>query len=89
MLPDQDEDLHAELMKKFREYFEENQKWLAEGTKASAVRLRQRLSEIRKICSRRRVVIRDWAREKEVELREKEQERKAQKRLAKKEKPDN
>jgi len=75
----QDEDLHAELLAKFREYFEANQQWLAEGTKASAIRLRQRLSEIRKICSRRRVVIREWAVEKEAELRAKEQKRQAQK----------
>lgn len=80
MLPDQDEDLHAELLAKFREYFEANQQWLAEGTKASAIRLRQRLSEIRKICSKRRVVIRDWAKVKEEELAEREAQRQAQKR---------
>ena len=78
MLPDQDEELHAELLAKFREYFEANQQWLAEGTKASAIRLRQRLSEIRKICSKRRVVIREWARVKEEELAEREAKRKAQ-----------
>jgi hypothetical protein len=82
MLPDQDEELHAELLAKFREYFEANQQWLAEGTKASAIRLRQRLSELRKICTRRRVVIREWARVKEDILAEKEAERQAQKRQA-------
>lgn len=82
MLPDQDEELHRELLAKFREYFEANQEWLADGTKASAIRLRQRLSEIRKICTRRRVVVREWAREKEVELRQKEDARQAQKREA-------
>ncbi len=82
MLPEQDEELHAELLVKFREYFEANQEWLAEGTKASAIRLRQRLSEIRKICTRRRVVVRDWCREKEIELRQREDLRQAQKREA-------
>lgn len=79
MLPDQDEEIHAELLAKFREYFEANQQWLAEGTKASAIRLRQRLSELRKICTRRRVAIREWARVKEEELAQKEAERQAQK----------
>lgn len=71
----QDEEIHAELLKKFREYFEANQDWINKGTKRSAIILRQRLSEIREICSRRRVVIRDWAIEKEAELAEKEAER--------------
>jgi hypothetical protein len=82
MLPDQDEELHAELLKVFREYFEENQRWLSEGTKASAVRLRQKLSEIRRICSKRRVVVREWCRVKEEELAEREAKRQAQKREA-------
>jgi hypothetical protein len=75
----QDEELHAELLKVFREYFEENQRWLNEGTKASAIRLRQKLSEIRRICSERRVAVREWAIEKEAILREKEDLRQAQK----------
>lgn len=78
MLPEQDEELHAELLAKFREYFAANQQWLAEGTKASAIRLRQRLSEIRKICTKRRVAVREWARVKEAELAEKEAQRQAQ-----------
>ena len=65
----QDEELHAELLKVFREYFEENQRWLNEGTKASAIRLRKKLSEIRKICSQRRVVVREWGEWKEEQLR--------------------
>jgi hypothetical protein len=64
----QDEQLHAELLKVFREYFEANQRWINEGTKVSAIRLRQKLSEIRKICSQRRVVVRDWGIEKEAQL---------------------
>jgi hypothetical protein len=64
----QDEELHAELLKVFREYFEENQRWLNEGTKASAIRLRKKLSEIRRVCSQRRVVVRQWAEWKEEQL---------------------
>lgn len=82
MLPEQDEELHALLLAKFREYFEENQIWLTTGTKASARRLRKRLSEIRKICSQRRVVIRDWLDIKEEHLAAKEAKRQAQKRQA-------
>lgn len=79
---DQDELIHAELLAKFREYFEANQEWLNKNTKASAIRLRQRLSEIREICSRRRVAVRDWSIEKEAELAEKEAARQNQKRQA-------
>lgn len=70
---DQDEELHAELLKVFREYFEANQVWLNEGTKASAIRLRKKLSEIRRVCSRRRVVVRDWLdwKEEQLEIRKK------------------
>lgn len=64
----QDEELHAQLLSKFREYFEANQQWINEGTKASGIRLRQKLSEIRKICSARRVAVREWGIEKEAQL---------------------
>jgi hypothetical protein len=64
----QDEELHAQLLAKFREYFEANQQWVNEGTKASGIRLRQKLSEIRKICSARRVAVREWGIEKEAQL---------------------
>lgn len=72
----QDEELHAELLKVFREYFEANQRWINEGTKVSAIRLRQKLSEIRKVCSKRRVVVREWAMEKEAQLDARKQHRK-------------
>lgn len=65
----QDEEIHAELLKVFREYFEANQVWINEGTKASAIRLRKKLSELRKICSRRRVIVREWSEWKEAQLR--------------------
>jgi hypothetical protein len=71
----QDEEIHAELLKVFREYFEANQVWINEGTKASAIRLRKKLSEIRKICSQRRVVVREWAEWKEEQLRIRKEQR--------------
>ena len=75
----QDEELHAQLMQAFRAYFEENQVWMDEATKASSIRLRQKLSEIRRICSARRVVILDWQVEKRRQLRERADRRLAQK----------
>lgn len=78
----QDEEIHAELLKKFREYFEENQEWMSKGTKASAIRLRKIMSEIRRICSRRRVVVREWMDVKEEQLAERGQRRRSQKEQA-------
>jgi hypothetical protein len=72
----QDEELHAQLLTKFREYFEANQQWVNEGTKASGIRLRQKLSEIRKICSARRVAVREWGIEKEAQLLARKERRK-------------
>jgi hypothetical protein len=80
----QDEELHDELLKKFREYFAANQEWLAKGTKRSAIKLRRIMSEIRTICSRRRVVVREWAEWKEAELAELEALRQSQKQQASK-----
>lgn len=56
----QDEELHAELMKVFREYFELNQRWMSTGTKRACIDTRNCLSEIRRICSKRRVVLQEW-----------------------------
>lgn len=70
-----DEELHAELLKKFREYFEANQTWINEGTKASAIRLRKKMSELRRICSQRRVVVRNWMDWKEQQLEERKNKR--------------
>lgn len=75
-----EEELHDELLLKFREYFEANQVWLQKGTKRSGIILRQKLSEIREICSRRRIVVREWAVEKEAELAALEAQRQNQKR---------
>mgnify|MGYP000101863064 CR=1 FL=1 len=74
-----EEELHDELLLKFREYFEANQVWLQKGTKRSGIILRQKLSEIREICSRRRIVVREWAIEKEAELAALEAQRQNQK----------
>jgi hypothetical protein len=65
-------------MRAFQVYFKANQDWINKGTKRSAIRLRQALSEIRRICSARRVVVREWAIEKEAEL-DARAERRAQK----------
>jgi len=73
----QDEQLHAELLKKFREYFEANQEWLGRGTKSSAIKLRRIMSDIRRLLSRRRVVVREWMDEKEIEIEARNQKRKA------------
>jgi hypothetical protein len=66
----QDEELHSELLRLFRVYFEANQKWINTGTKTSAIRLRQVLSEIRGVCIERREVVRAWAVTKEAQLAE-------------------
>ena len=78
----QDEELHDKLLAEFRKYFAENQAWMNEGTKASAIRLRHILSDIRRICSARRVVIREWMDEKEIILAEREANRQAKKQQA-------
>jgi hypothetical protein len=74
----QDEELHDELLKLFRQYFQANQEWLTKGTKRSAIRLRQIMSDIRRICSQRRVVVRDWMIVKEAELLDRNLQRKGQ-----------
>jgi hypothetical protein len=71
----QDEELHAELLKLFRVYFEANQKWINTGTKRSAIKLRQVLSEIRCVCIERREVVRAWAVTKEAQLEERKKRR--------------
>lgn len=73
----QDEELHAELLKLFRVYFEANQKWINTGTKTSAIRLRQVLSEIRTLCIQRREVVRAWAVTKEAQLAQRKTKRNA------------
>ena len=67
---DKDEELHAELLRVFRRYFEENQRWFAEDTYSSTIRLRHLLSDIRNVCSARRKAIRSWQIEKREQLDE-------------------
>ena len=55
-----DEELHAELLAAFRQYFEANQRLLNEGTKRAGMDVRYWLSEIRRICSQRRLAIQEW-----------------------------
>ena len=73
----QDEDLHAQLMHAFREYFAANQRWLSEGTKRAGMDTRWWLSEIRRICSLRRKHIMEWRRWKDVDWAEKTVSRRA------------
>lgn len=54
------EELHDELMKLFREYFELNQKWAVHQSHASGIRLRNCLSKIRRLCREQRIVIQEW-----------------------------
>lgn len=66
----QDEELHAELLRLFRQYFECNQTWINRATKQSSIELRQVLSEIRRVCTARRDIVRRWAVNKEAQLAE-------------------
>ncbi len=71
----QDEELHAELLKLFRRYFECNQTWINRATKQSSIELRQVLSEIRTVCTARRDIVRRWAVHKEAQLAERRQQK--------------
>jgi hypothetical protein len=75
----QDEELHAQLMKLLREYFESNQQWMNEATYASSIRTRHLLSDIRTVCSARRKAVRLWQIEKRAQLDERKVRRAAQK----------
>ena len=55
-----DEALHEELMAALQTYFKANQRWASTGTKRSGIELRHELSNIRRICSEQRIVVRDW-----------------------------
>lgn len=66
----QDEELHAELLQLFRIYFEANQTWINRATKQSSIELRQVLSDIRRVCTARRDIVRRWAVNKEAQLAE-------------------
>ena len=78
-MKEKDEVFHAELMRLFRKYFEENQNWINEDTYASTIRIRHLLSDIRNTCSARRKEIRLWQIEKRQQLDERKARRAAQK----------
>jgi hypothetical protein len=67
----QDEELHAELLRLFREYFEANQRWINEGTKRAGMDTREALRQIRIICTERRKHIMEWRRWKNIDMAEK------------------
>jgi hypothetical protein len=67
----QDEELHAELLRLFRVYFEANQRWINQGTKRAGMDVRAALSDIRQVCSDRRKHIMEWRRWKDVDWAEK------------------
>ena len=75
---DQDEELHAELMAAFRKYFEANQQWMATGTKRGCTQTRFWLSEIRRICSERRIVLQKWRHWKNEDMKQQKAQRQAQ-----------
>lgn len=75
----QDEELHAELLKAFREYFAANQRWMAEGTKRACMDTRYWLHRIRQISLQRREVLMEWRRWKNQDTEEKKALKKAQK----------
>jgi hypothetical protein len=75
----QDEELHQELMRVFRQYFNENQTWQADASKASSIRVRNCLNEIKHLCLKRRKEILLWQRDKDQQLLERKLKRKAQK----------
>ena len=75
----QDEELHAELLKVFREYFEANQRWINEGTKRAGMDTREALRQIRIICTERRKHIMEWRRWKNIDMKAQKARRAAQK----------
>lgn len=78
MIP-QDEQVHAELLQAFRKYFEANQRWISEGTKRAGMDTRYWLLEIKKLCDRRRALIMEWRRLRNIEMAEQKAQRRSQK----------
>jgi len=79
----QDEELHAELLAAFREYFAANQRWMSEGTKRACMDTRYWLHRIRQIGLQRRAVLMEWRKWKNEDMAEKKALKKAQKDQAK------
>ena len=78
-MKEKDEVIHAELLRLFRKYFEENQNWINNDTYASTIRIRHLLTDIRHACTARRKDIRLWQIEKRQQLDERKERRAAQK----------
>jgi hypothetical protein len=53
-------DSHDELLKAFRQYFEANQRWINDQTRVAGKEMRWWLSEIRRICTKRRAEVQEW-----------------------------
>ena len=69
-------DSHEELYNAFRQYFKYNQIWLTKGTKRAGIDTRFWLSEIRRICSKRRKEIQEWRYEKNEETQKRREAKK-------------
>lgn len=58
MIPN--EELHDELLKTLRHYFESNQIWATKPTRNAAIAVRHHLSELIRICTKQRTVVQNW-----------------------------
>ena len=58
--PEQNEESHERLMAAFKEYFRENQKWQARGTRRAGENMRYWLAQIRIIARERRAHVQQY-----------------------------
>lgn len=65
-------DSHDELLKAFRQYFEANQRWINDQTRVAGKEMRWWLSEIRRICTKRRAEVQEWRHEVDSAKRERQ-----------------
>jgi hypothetical protein len=56
----QDEELHAQLLQAFNEYYKANQRWINRGTRRAGEETRYWLAQIRIIARARRMKIQEW-----------------------------
>jgi len=63
-------DSHDELLKAFQAYYKANQRWLTRRSRQAGLDTRKWLSEIRRICSKRRVEIQEWRHQVDAEKQE-------------------
>ena len=57
------DDIHDQILKAFRVYFEANQDWHTKSTLRAGMQARNALMEIKHLCSAQRAYIMDWRRE--------------------------